>query len=85
MHVVLGSTEFDISPNMATRVAALIAAIVLVPTLAAFVGIPMIQKSKQAQLDDVNSRLEQTNAEIKKIQDAQNKTCLLYTSSNKRS
>lgn len=74
VHVVLGSTEFDISPNMATRVAALIAAIVLVPTLAAFVGIPMIQKSKQAQLDDVNSRLEQTNAEIKKIQEAQNKT-----------
>lgn len=74
VHVVLGSTEFDISPNAATKISALIAALVMIPTLAAFVGIPMIEKQKQAQLDDVNSRLEQTNAEIKKIQEEQNRT-----------
>ena len=33
----------------------------------------MIAQQKQAQLDDINSRLDQTNAEIKRIQDEQNK------------
>ncbi len=74
VHVVLGSTEFDISPNAASKVAGLIAFLVLAPTLAAFIGIPMIESQKQAQLEEVNSKLEQTNAEIKKAQDEQNKT-----------
>lgn len=74
VHVVLGSTEFDISPNAAKKIAALIAVIVLVPMLGIFLGVPAIESQKQKQLDDVNSRLEQTNAEIKKIQDAQNKS-----------
>lgn len=74
VHVVLGSTEFDISPSVATKVSVLIAIVIMIPALAAFFGIPMIQNQKQAQLDDVNSKLEQTNAEIKKIQDAQNKS-----------
>ena len=74
VHVVLGSTEFDLSPNAAKKIAALIAVIVLVPMLGIFLGVPAIESQKQKQLDDVNSRLEQTNAEIKKIQDAQNKS-----------
>lgn len=74
VHVVLGSTEFDISPSVATKVSVLIAIVIMIPALAAFFGIPMIQNQKQAQLDEVNSKLEQTNAEIKKIQDAQNKS-----------
>lgn len=74
VHVVLGSTEFDISPNAAMKISALLAAAIIVPILAAFIGIPIIKKQKQAQLDDVNAKLEQTNAEIKKIQDAQNKS-----------
>lgn len=74
VHVVLGSTEFDISPSVATKVSVLIAIVIMIPALAAFFGIPMIQNQKQAQLDDVNSKLEQTNAEIKKLQDAQNKS-----------
>lgn len=74
VHVVLGSTEFDISPSVATKVSMLIAIVIMIPALAAFFGIPMIQNQKQAQLDEANSKLEQTNAEIKKIQDAQNKS-----------
>ena len=73
IHVVLGSSEFDISPNAARNVALLIAIIVIAPVLAAFLGIPMIANQKQAQLDEVNSRLEQTNAEIKRVQEEQNK------------
>lgn len=73
IHVVLGSSEFDISPNAARNVSLLIAIVLVVPVLAAFLGIPMIGNKKQAQLDDVTSRLEQTNAEIKRIQEEQNK------------
>ena len=57
VHVVLGSTEFDISPSVATKVSMLIAIVIMIPALAAFFGIPMIQNQKQAQLDDVNSKL----------------------------
>lgn len=74
VHVVLGSKEFDISPNAARNVSLLIAIIVLIPVMGIFFGVPMIVNQKQALLDDVNSRLEQTNAEIKRIQDEQNKT-----------
>ena len=74
VHVVLGSKEFDISPNAARNLAVVIAIILLLPFGGAFVGIPMIAQQKQAQLDDINSRLDQTNAEIKRIQDEQNKS-----------
>lgn len=73
VHVVLGSSEFDISPNAARNVAVLLAIILLIPFGAAFIGVPMIANQKQATLDDINSRLEQTNAEIKRIQEEQNK------------
>ncbi len=74
IHVVLGSSEFDISPNAARNVALLVAILLLVPFGAAFIGIPMIGQQKQAKLDDVNARLEQTNSEIKRLQEEQNKT-----------
>lgn len=73
VHVVLGSHEFDISPNAARNLAVLFAIILLLPFGGAFIGVPMIAQQKQAQLDDINSRLDQTNAEIKRIQDEQNK------------
>lgn len=73
VHVVLGSHEFDISPNAARNLAVLIAIILLLPFGGTFIGVPMIAQQKQAQLDDINSRLDQTNAEIKRIQDEQNK------------
>lgn len=40
IHVVLGSSEFDISPNAARNVSLLIAIVLVVPVLAAFLGIP---------------------------------------------
>ena len=72
-HVELGSHEFDISPNAARNVALLIAVIVIAPVLAAFIAIPMFAQQKQTQLDDTKAKLEQTNAEIKRIQDEQNR------------
>ena len=73
VHVVLGANEFDISPNAARNVALLIAVIVIAPVLAAFIAIPMFAQQKQTQLDDTKAKLEQTNAEIKRIQDEQNR------------
>ncbi len=73
VHIVLGSSEFDISPNAARNIAALCAVVLVVPALAAFLVVPMISKQKQAQLDDINSKLQQTDAEIKRLQEEQNK------------
>lgn len=73
VHVVLGSLEFDISPNMARNYAILIALVILVPALLFALIIPNVEKHKQAQLDDVTNRLTNTNSEIERIQKEQNK------------
>ncbi len=73
VHVVLGSLEFDISPNMARNYAILAAIVILVPALLFAFIVPSVEKHKQAQLDDVTNRLTNTNAEIEKIQKEQNK------------
>ena len=72
-HVELGSYEFDISPNAARNISLVVSVLALIPVLAVFLIVPMIAKQKQTQLDSVNSKLEQTNAEIKRIQEEQNK------------
>ena len=73
IHVVLGSSEFDISPNGARNIAVVIALILLIPAVIAFFVVPMVVNQKQALLDDVTSKLERTDAEIKKLQEEQNK------------
>ena len=72
VHIPIGENGYDLSPNAARNIAFLIAIIVLLPTFGVFMGVPMIEKQKQAQLDDVNARLEQTNAEIKRVEDELN-------------
>lgn len=73
IHIVIGSNEFDISPNAARNVALAVAAVVLIPTIIAFLVVPMVSKQKQTLLDEVNSKLQQTDAEIKRLQEEQNK------------
>ena len=72
VHIPIGENGFDISPNAARNISVLIALLIVLPALALFLIVPMIQNKKQAQLDDINSRLEQTNAEIKRLEDEQN-------------
>lgn len=74
VHIPIGENGYDISPNAARNIALLISILVLIPTFAVFFIIPMIEKQKQAQLNDVNARLEQTNAEIKRVEDELNKS-----------
>lgn len=73
VHVVLGTTEFDISPNAARNVALAVAVVLLIPAIIAFMVVPMVAKQKQTLLDDVNAKLQQTDAEIKRLQEEQNK------------
>jgi hypothetical protein len=74
VHVVLGSTEFDISPNNARNIALIFALIIIIPVLLVFLAVPMVTKKKQAQLDDINAQLQQVEAEVKKLEDEQNKS-----------
>lgn len=65
VHVKIGELEFDISPNMAKNFALIIAAVLLIPImLVAFVFLPTVVKNKQAQLDEINSKVEQVKAEV---------------------
>lgn len=73
VHVILGSNEFDISPNTARNIALVFALIILVPALLLFLVVPMIANKKQAQLDELNSNVQRVQAEIKKLEDEQNK------------
>lgn len=74
VHIKIGSNEYDISPNTAIKVSAILSAIIIIPTILAFIGIPAIEKQKQTKLSEVNSKLEQVNSEIKKYQNAQNQS-----------
>lgn len=73
VHVMLGSTEFDISPNSARNIALIFALIILVPAIILFLVVPMIANKKQAQLDEVKSNLSRVQAEVKRLEDEQNK------------
>ena len=74
IHVILGSTEFDISPNNARNLALIFALIILVPALLLFLVVPMVANKKQAKLDEVNSTLQKVQAEVKKLEDEQNRS-----------
>lgn len=69
----LFGSEFDISPNDAKKLARRLSALIIIPILAVAIGVPMFANKKQARLDEINSRLNTANAEIKKIQEEQNK------------
>lgn len=64
VHVILGSLEFAISPNMARNVVAVVSAIILIPFLIIMLMLPITAKQKQAKLDEANARLETLNREI---------------------
>ena len=73
VHIPIGENGFDISPNAARNIAIGIAILIVIPALAIFLFLPVIQNKKQTQLDEINSKLEQTNSEIKKIEEEQNR------------
>lgn len=74
IHVALGTLEFSISPNTFRNISIVISVLFLIPFLILAVIIPMTLNKKQAALDDVKSRIENTQNEIKKLEEEQNKT-----------
>lgn len=68
VNVVLGDKEFKISPNNARNFVAVAVAILLLPFIAMMLIFPSMASKKQAELDDLNSRLETTNAQIRKFE-----------------
>lgn len=74
VHVVLGSNEFDISPNNARNLALIVALIIVLPVFILFIAVPAVGKKKQATLDELNSNLSKVQAEIKRYEDEQNKS-----------
>lgn len=72
VHIVLGSYEFDLSPNMAIKYALLVS-IILIPLIIMAIIVPITVKNKQAQLDEVQNKLNTVQAEIKKLEDEQNR------------
>lgn len=71
--IKIGDKEIELTPIAARNMAFVGAILLLLPTLLAFIGIPMLEKQKQAQLDEVNARLEASQAEVRKMQEEQNK------------
>ena len=71
--IVIGTNEYNISPNMARNFALIFAVILLVPALMLMLLVPFFVKNKQAALDDVSDKLSAVETEIKKYQVEQNK------------
>ena len=74
LHVILGSFEFNISPNTFRNISVIASVLFLIPFIILALIIPMTLNRKQTALDDITSKLENTQNEIKKIEEKQNKT-----------
>lgn len=73
VHIPIGENGIDISPNAARNVALAAGVVLLIPAILAFILVPMVANQKQTLLDEVNAKLQQTDAEIKRLQEEQNK------------
>ena len=73
VHVELGSFDGYISPNMAIKMASVVAVILLVIIGTIAFLFPFFGNKKQANLDEINSKLESVQGEIKKLEQEQNK------------
>lgn len=71
--IKIGEKEFEVTPIVARNIAFIAAVALLVPVLIVFLTLPVLKNKKQAQLDDINSRLTTVQNEVKKMQEEQNK------------
>ncbi len=59
--------EIVLTGAVLMKIAYVIAAILIIPALAALLFLPMVQKSQQANLNDINSKIEKVDTEIKEL------------------
>ena len=73
IHVVIGNFEFDISQNGARNVALILSVLLIIPFLLVFISMPMLEKRKQARLDEINTKLQQVQAKVNSLEAEQNR------------
>ena len=59
--------EIVLTETVLKKISFVLAAILIIPSLVAMLTLPVIQKKNKAQLDDINSKIKNTEAEIKKL------------------
>ena len=69
--ITIGEKEYTTTPTMAMVLSVVVSVICLVPVLVAFLLLPQIQATKQAELDELNASIQQVEKEIKELKDAQ--------------
>ena len=62
--------EIILKESILRKVALVIAVVLIVPALAVMLTLPNMQKAKQKELDDINSKIQTVEAEIKKLTEA---------------
>ncbi len=69
--ITIGEKEYVTTPTMAMVLSVIVSAVLLVPVLIAFLLLPKIQATKQAELDELNASIQQVEKEIKELKEAQ--------------
>ena len=67
----IGENGFQTTPTMAMVLSVIISVLFLVPFGIAFLLLPKLQASKQAELDELNASIQQIEKEIKELKEAQ--------------
>lgn len=73
VHIVLGSSEFDLSPNMAKVYSIIVAFLLIIPMGLLAFAVPFVVKQKQSQLDQIEANLKNVQAEINSLDEKNNK------------
>jgi hypothetical protein len=66
-----GDTAFAISPNKAKNLAALIAAVLLIPALLPTLALPMVKNSTQNKYREIQVQLDEVNQQMRALQNEQ--------------
>lgn len=59
--------EIVLTETVMKKISFVIAGVLIIPALVAMLTLPMVQKKHQAQLDEINSKIKNVDAEIKKL------------------
>lgn len=73
IHVVLGGWEFDISQNGARNFSLILSGFIIVPFLLLLITLPIVTRSKQAKLDELETKVQQIESTISELRVEQNR------------
>lgn len=73
VNIQIGTFEINVSPSSAKNMAIVLAAVLLIPVLLLAITVPMLTKTKQAKLDEINTKYQALENEISQLESKQNK------------